>query len=604
MLYGENMKPALAAAGTNSAFNMHTNEKKRSFVFAGEDSASDDFGSFGPSASSTKKKTSKPSNKKPSRKKIHIPVKAIIIAAIALVTVIAIIWGLTALLLNSPKKGIVAEDNVFFVITDSDGKNRVVSNGKLLKDVFNGEITLTPSADASFAYISEKIDTEDGEKESLYILENSKIKDLQIKANEILDLAPYGKGILYTEIVGDDTRVHCYSDNSFSSITSSPWADNFIISGDGTTVVYTMEDNNNPGRFTLEYFQDSSSDTVEAVANFIPVAISNDGRFVYGTPANPDLGEDLYVIDLKKGPEKATEPVRITEEKTNGSYQGIIAMNKKGDEIIFFTETDKGYESYFYNVSDDNPKGISSQGIVMPLYTDTKVVCPDTFIKSCFVCSTEIIDDDGNEKDITSTYYLDKKGARKIADAEGEFSADGKYFYFKDEHSTLYRVSLSSKDFEEDTETIANYVLDYAIVEKGNVYIMSDNGATTGTVYYWKASTGKNTIISSNAILDSMEQSANSVYFAEKGKEQTTICVSTSGSALEKASFKTDLEETPEIKMGYGDKGYAYFVDDSGAVNLYYTSNGKKFSLVTKDCTVDGVDTESTEEPTDSSEQN
>ena len=89
-----------------------------------------------------------------------------------------------------------------------------------------------------------------------------------------------------------------------------------------------------------------------------------------------------------------------------------------------------------------------------------------------------------------------------------------------------------------------------------------------------------------------MNLCANTLYFSETKStsdgESTVIYTSTDGSAKAPAEFKSiNLTKAPTMQMGVGKNGYAYVVDDdSNAMVLFFTSNGKKFDLVAEDCSL------------------
>ena len=84
---------------------------------------------------------------------------------------------------------------------------------------------------------------------------------------------------------------------------------------------------------------------------------------------------------------------------------------------------------------------------------------------------------------------------------------------------------------------------------------------------------------------------ANTIYFSEgvieDGDEATAIFMSTDGGAKVPAEFKSvELTKSPTIVMGVGKNGYAYVTDDNDVTMLFYTSGGKKFNLITDNCTL------------------
>lgn len=597
MLYNKTMRPAYAGAGSNSFSTADGSKINQHVAFAEGHSASDDFGSFGGSQKPprTQQRTTPPPRqpkRAPQRNSSGISLKPILIAVAAVIAIVLLIMMIVAIF-SAPKKEIKLDDNAYFVYTDDSGKNYVVANGKVLKHTFEGEVKLVTAKDSSFAYVFEQItssDTEDAGTK-IYILKGNSLKDTKAKADEILVLAEYEPGIIYKK----NSRAYYYSSSDHSPITTNASAANFDISGDGSTVIYTVDSTREVGYTELMYFCNGGAEKIGPLG-FLPVGISNNGRYVYGINESSGI---LYYLDVRKGGEKV-DRATITQA-SDGIFSEITGMNVDGNEIIFCTETaEKGIVSYFYKVGSSAPTLIS-EGYFTPINADRDVVCPDTFVNSYFKCNKNVTALDGGSQNVTMTYFFDKsEGARPMASTTGQFSPDNKYFYYINEDNNLVRVPLNSRDFAKDTEKVMADVTDFAVVEKGDVYIMIPDGKY-GMIFFWDASTAKRTVITYDANLNSMELSVNSVYFSETVADETVVYVSTSGSSKEKASFKSaSLTETPKMQMGAGEKGYAYFTDANGTTKLYYTANGEKFSLVASGCTISGVTSGvSTEKPTD-----
>ena len=584
MLFKNFMRPAYATAGGNSSNKAARSEIKKYMAFAADQSASDDINAFGnfsqaPKAEPRRQAPPPPRNRRPAGKpapKGQFPLKSVLLACGALVAVVLVIVILVAIF-SAPQKDIKAEDNAYFAYADSNGKYHVVSNGKTLNNEFEGTVKIQPALDYSFAYVFEEISNEEGVGTKIYILEGTKLEAIEALASKIIDLAALKPGIVYKE--AKDSRVWYYSDDDHAPITKDSSADNFMISDDGTTVVYTIESQKDEDVENLKYFRSGVSIPQNVGPNnFEPVNISNDGSYVYGLAPNGAL----YYLHIEKGGEKCSEKA-ITNNKY-GEFGAIVSMNARGDEIIFYTESEeKGIVSFMYKIKDTEPKQIA-EGLFTPVYADAEVVCPETFLNSYFVCQKSIADEEGNTEDVTWTYFLDKDGARKMANTTGKFSPDGKYFYYIDEDNNLVRITLSSDDFAKSRKAISNDVTEFAIIESGDIFISSQR-----TILLWDCSSEKNKRITFNADEKSMALCGNSLFFTETDNEDVlTVYFSQSGAAKEKADFKSAIPTaTPKFSMGIAEKGYAYFTDENGNTKLFYTSNGKKFELVADTCTID-----------------
>lgn len=611
MLFKNNMRPAFATVGADSSAKADRS-KIKDFFTRSEQSADDDFNAFG--NVSDKQRASAPRQERPQQPKRPVrrkPVKpqiqwvpiltvaAVVVAVVLLVVVLVSIF-------SAPQKNIKAEDDAYFMYVDKNGDYRVVSNGEVLDKTFGEIKELRLANDNSFAYIFESISDEETSESGIkmYILKGKKLTEVEAIASsmdDIIDTAEYEPGIIYKE----NTGVTYYSTDEHAPITSKATADNFIISGDAKTVVYTTASTENPDKTKLNYFVGGISLTI-GPENIVPVMLSIDGKYVYGIHYSGEL-HSLACLEVEDEGESCNNYI-IAQSKEYGTIKGITGMNVKGNEIVFCAEKTKidensgdtvsaGVVSYMYKIKDSKPEEIA-EGKFTPIFSDNSIVCPETFINTYFKCekTVETVTEDGTEnKNVTLTYFLTKKGATLVASTEGTFSPDGKYFYFidqLDEHTKkLMRTKLGSKNFQKDTELIMEDVHSFSIIENGDVYVMREEDAklNKGHIYFWDSSTGKPNRVSYNAALDSMTICANSIFFAETEEDKTTIYISTAGSAKQEAEFKSATPAvTPTIEMGYGKKGYAYFVDADDSVKLYYTSNGKKFSQKSDSCEIIG----------------
>lgn len=589
MLFKNAMRPAYAVAGGESSARPDRFKTKEILTRSEQSAFDDEYGSFNNQGNPAPKKQPAPQKQKPATPKrpkrkggfsafLKDNGKGLLLVGGVLVALILLI-ALFVAVFSAPQKNIKLEDNVFFTYVDADGKHRVVANGETVKQAFEGEVKLIPAKDSSFAYVTETVAGEEGTTYNIAVLKGSKLEAVVTDASEIIACAEYEPGIIYKA----GSRFHYYSSSNHSPITNNTSADNFVISGDASTVVYTVDSSKEEGKQELRYFRKGSSPVIGY--NFVPQAISIDGKYVYGI-----FKSVLCCITVEDDGDKYTPAV--ISDKSYGEILGVTGINAEGDEIIFSAATAAKTMSYMYSIKG-GAKPIA-EGVFIPTYSGVNVVCPKTFIDTYFTCEKSIYDEE-NEKTETlvSTYYLDKDGARKLADAEGKFSPDGKFFYYINEDTALARVALSSKNFESATNDVTNMdgVTDFAIIENGDINVMVED-VNKGWIYYLDAATLDNKVISHSADLGSMRVCANSIYYSETNSDDaTTIYVSTEGSSPEKAKFKSaSPTETPIIVMGGGKKGFAYFTDENGSVKLFYTSNGKKFSSVTDSCTIPGYD--------------
>ena len=607
MLFKNNMRPALATAGASGADSARGKKANDIFTRAEID---EDFNAFGKGAekprtapnrqggSSQNGRPSRPSRPPQRRRKpaTNFSWKPVLFAGLAVVALILVIVILIAIF-AAPKKNIKLEDDIYFTYVDSDGKYRLVSNNNVLKDTFDGELEIVPAKDASFAYVYEKISEDENSGYKMYLLDGKKLTPVEATADsKPLAVADYEPGIVYKQ----NGRTYYYSKDDQVPITGSDTADNFMISGDAKTVVYTIESSNKDGQYELRYFCNGGSAKVGPY-NFVPSAISNDGKYIYGIFRNV-----LCYITVKDNGK--TYDNGVIANNTFGEILSITGMNVDGNEIIFCAQPANKLTpvSYMYKIGDSEPKQIAD-GVFTPIYADSKIVCPETFLNSYFICQKEVMDEEGDTSVEVATYFLDKKeGARKMADTVGRFSPDKKYFYFIDEdrENSLMQLKLNSKDFSDGLYPVLSDVVDFDVTESGNIYAMIDARAKDGNkgiIYFWDRSDKKTKLSSDSADLDSMKICVNSAYFSETNEDGSTkVYISTEGSAKKEVEFKSaNLTATPEIVMGAGKKGYAYFIDKDGSTKLFYTSNGKKFSSVCNSCKIAGFTKEPEASPED-----
>ena len=602
MLKNSSMRPAYATVGSQANNGKATGSEYIAFS-AGQ--VEDDFNSFGGTSAKSgasaqrprpQQKKARPSNTPRRRNNpfSNLDPKVILIGVVALVAVILLICLLVAVF-SSPNKSIEKEDNVYKVYMTADGASYgILSNGKKIDHVFDGEIELYPAKDNSFAYVFEEVLTDDGNTVTrMYILDGKNLDLVQAEADKIIKWANYEPGIIFKE----GGVVQFYSESAFEDISSDPSADNFIISGDASTVVYTELSGRDRETTTVKYFRNAGFNDIGSTEGLIPTAISNDGNYVYAY----DETNALYYIEVsKRGASFEQNPI---VESTAYTFNSVNSLNVDGTEVVFsYVHTNGKLVSWIYQVGDKKPVGIG-EGVFKYLPSDNKTVCPASLIDAYFTAEKTVTDEEGNTSKVTSTYFYDGKSARKLADEIGQFSPDGKYFYYIDSESADFvRVPLSSKNFEEDAAVVTRAIESFVLTEKGDLYTYSKpTSSTGGKIVFRKASSdGTSKSVSHRSDTGSMFLCGSTIYFTETLNDELKIYSSTNGATKEEVTFKKVLFETPlTIEMGAGEKGYAYFVDSNGDTKLLYTSNGKTFDIVLDACFVPGYDSGFTPPTTD-----
>ena len=551
----------------------------------------DDFGNFGSSAPKRSARPSRKAPKKPAKKSFFnkdMNLKPFVFAGIAVVALLVII-SLIAVACSMPGSDAKISDTVYFTYIDEDNKYHVVVNGDEISKTFENEIELIPAADNSFAYILEKLES----STKMHVLSGKKLKTSNEEADKCISFAALEPCIIYSR----NGSYKCFTDGEFNTrIVKEKGVADFVISADASAIVYTYEktDSNGEDYKALRYYYDSVNTEPEGIKNIIPIAISSNGRYVYGqvdeNETNKHAGQ-LCVIDMKAKEIKAKV---ITSSSTYGDFGEITAMNTNGDEIIFYTEKDtQGTLSFRFSLKDKKVNYLG-KGIFKHFSIDSMVLTPSTFMGEYFSVQNSYDDDDDGNNGAVSTYCLKKSGTVKVTNADGKFSPDGKYFYFVDEKkSQLARIPLSAKNYEESVEYILviDDVKDFVITQKGDVYILDGNKDNLVLSFVEPSTTKKPILISDEINQDSINICSNTVYFSagviEDEEESTAIFTSTDGGAPVPAEFKSvELTKTPTIGMGAGKNGYAYVTDDNDVTMLFYTSGGKKFNLVSDNCTL------------------
>ncbi len=594
MLKNSSMRPAYATVGSQGTNGKASGSEYISFS-AGQ--VEDDFNSFGDTSAKAGASAQRPKQKQPQKRPrpsntpkrrsnplSNLNPKMILIGVAVLVAVVLLICLLVAVF-STPNKAIEKEDNVYKVFVSADGASYgILSNGKKIDHTFDGEIELHPAKDHSFAYVFEEVLADDGNTVMrMYILDGKNLELVQADADKIIAWADYEPGIIFKE----GGVVQFYSKNAFEDISSDSSADNFLVSGDASTVVYTELSGRNRENTAVKYFRNAGFNDIGETEGLIPTAISNDGTYVYAY----DETNALYYIEVSK--RGASFEQKAIVESTSYTYESVNALNVDGTEIVFsYVHTNGKLVSWIYQVGTKKPVAIG-EGVFEYFSADNKTVCPSSLIDAYFVAEHTVTDEDGDSEKVISTYLYDGKKARKLADEIGQFSPDGKYFYYIDSESADFvRVPLNSKNFEEDSVVVAKTIDSFVLTEKGDIYTYSKPSSTAGgKIVFRKASDSTSKSVSHRSNAGSMFLCGSTVYFSETLNDELKIYSSTDGATKEEVGFKKVICETAlTIEMGSGDKGYAYFVDSNGDTKLLYTSNGKTFDIVLDACLIPGYD--------------
>lgn len=598
MFFKNELRPQMAFAGAaDSSFGATKKRRYDSMTFASAESS--DFGAFGYESSGRFKGTGGNRKKKKSFDGFDLSnPKVLTIAIVAAVLVLAIvIGGLVMLFSNLNLSGnVLYEDNAYMAYQNSEGKTYVLANGKLVKQDFDGEVQLIPAKDNSFAYVFDNIDGEI----YMYVINGSKIERVSDRpATRVLAWAGLEPGILF-ETGSDKTetnKYNIYSDKyGTQTFTTGPQApDNFILSDDAETAIFTTKKDRNSSDNAdrvLTIFRDGVEDkiTPENGASCIPVAVSKDGRYVYNVRTNSNGNPMLWITDINK---KQSWDIPNSEH-----FLCIAEMNVKGDEVLFCTGTglnagetatlenvleggfsDVSTSLYRHKAPEDNLTTYIGKNVVVKANKDTDVAIYKSFLDKYL---TTLLPADSDDSSVICTFHIDKKYVvQRIAETtsyiDGQFSPDGKYFYFVDKNEALKMVDL--KDRLTTNAFNAGNVSAFAVTKKGNLFILDSED---NSICYIKKSTQKQIRYNSDNF-DSMSfhDVANKVYFTNGNSEESSVWIAEEGKEEHVAKFGSlELNTIPYFSTTYGKKCYAAVVDtETGNISIYYSSNGSRFKL-------------------------
>lgn len=570
MFFKREMRPqTVGAPAPDSAWN----KKLSSVMFNTATDAPSDFGGFGdeperPSAPSGGNRGGNRSG----FSGIKLDRKVVIIASAIAVVVLALLIVLGVALLSGDGN-IRYENNAYMSYVDSQGGYHILSNGEHIDHVFEGDVDLIPAADNSFAYVFDH----GGDGVYMYILEGKKLVPvLDTPVDSYLATATLEPGIVFTESASSGLNYMLYNEKLGIEmiVKESKDPDHFVISGDGETVVYTIADDDSDDRI-LYMYQDRIPEHVTDTS-CVPVAVSNYGDYIY-VQINTKGVRKLGIRDVKK--EK-----NFTVDGSD-NFLGILEMNIKGDEIIFCTGNGPddladifdgdidGVSSHLYRhkASEDNSTVSLGDNFVKSVKVDPEIAIYKNFADKYF--ETTVYDDPTADK---HTYHLTSKYEKETLCAySGKFDTNGDYFYYLNKDKELIQMDLNSKT----RETVPAYngtVLDFAVTEKGNIYLLDDDN----NLVFRKTSTGRPDRPSSFATAMSFYTGSNKVYFSEL--ESEVIYLSEEGSDKDIAKFgSTELTGVPYFSKGTGKKCFAVLYDETKETySVFYTSNGNRFNYI------------------------
>ena len=588
MFLKNNFRHAYAHAGADVQ-TAKSNRMRDAIMFEEADEVAD-FGSTGGTS-----KTG--GNSAPRKSGSGFNAKPVIIAVIAFIAIILLVIGIVAIA-TSISKDIKCEDNSFIAYEDHDGVARVAVNGKFIAE-YEGDIELIVADDRSFAYVIETY--EDG-KQMLYVISTKEQTTITLDpVTKVLGTASLKPGAIWYD--NSEDRVYHYTKESGTdsmltkaSINSYVNSDNhnFIISGDGETVVfYKLGDTNNP-KDKLMMYKDHEASPIISKSNHFPVAVSDDGSVIYVKTTSSDTGvTTLHVVTVIDGM-YSTYPVAT-------GFSSMVAMNIKGDEIVYTTTGEDASVNTFTvklnlkSITDElTPKKIGKNLVFTPIDPKGEIARFETFEKCFFTVQNELAYELASAAGVTVNYlyYLesyDEPQAERISPTPGQFSPNGKHYFSVNKNGALGYYDLNSKSSMSEfikIRTSEETIIDFAVTQKGNIYWLSEGNR----LMYHNLSKGENTPISNSADAISMHTAANVLYFTTDGT--LGVFSTKEGSKAEKADMgSVNATGLPVFANANAKETFAGYYDaESDEWALIYTSNGKSFKAVSNCVSIGGIE--------------
>lgn len=514
--------------------------------------------------------------------------KNIIIAAIVGVLVLLLVAGIVVVAMTRDHH-ILKEDNAYLVYTDSNGYH-LLSNGQEIEKDFEGEVKIEVAADNSFAYVTEEVDGEF----YIYLLKGKKLEPITTSAVEqVVAYAALKPGVVYKH----RGSFRLYSEKYGVETITKKAAENFLISSDASTVVYTAPKNDAADVNEMIVFQDGANTTLNSKNNCVPAAVSNYGDYIYASFVN-DEAKKLSVFTTKDLDNPQGEVIAETD-----GFVGILAQNVKGDEILLLTSIDGTTEDeeteeliptikthtkiYRYSKKGEHSATKLAEAVMLPMSANPDIVFFDDFSE---VYLTAYRPENFAQRAI---YYMDKKyepsRIAKYTLPEGieqdscTLSPDENYLYYINNDKDLIQMDLESSTY--NTKELGFGVNEFYVTQKGNIYYLDESGE----LFFREPTAKRNTPIADFVTDISFYRYSNTLFFTKE--EGENIFSSKEGSDEDIVKMgDAQVTALPEFYNTNSKQSYAAYYDsmDNSGI-LLYTSNGKRFKMITNDClTING----------------
>lgn len=372
--------------------------------------------------------------------------------AVALVLILCIVLGIA----NSGN-GFISHDHHYYAHAHDDSIY-IFRDGKMLKDKIDGSDVSKVAASLDGNVFAFQID-----RERLISVTGSKYT---VVAEEVggFDISVNGQGIVYSDKEGDETVLKLYNTKNGKSKVikeNCKGLDSVVISPDGKTVSYLMEDED--GESTLYYFDGSKS--IKIASNDMSlVGMSNKGKYIY-VISEKEGGNVLYVYNTK------------SEKESLGSISSSrISFNVDHTQVMFYSEG-----KTYISTKGHPAEKVSSYEIRLLLTNDAidfrvrrSLTHP---VKSLYKHVYVGVD----SKDNTSAWYIHSnsdKSSKLVPNIElPSLDQSGEYLYYCS-NDELRVIKISDGDSASEKYKVIGSDVDYYVItsDRSKAYCISNDG--------------------------------------------------------------------------------------------------------------------------------
>ena len=455
-----------------------------------------------------------------------LPLKKILVAAAAVVLLALVLilcfscGGNGNFVKEEGELRSLSSEDTLYLLSSATGKLTKVEGGNYIKGNLTGDVAVIVGEDELSYFARNKV---------------SKISD------EAIDyvMSADGSTVLYTVNDDDEYELFRYADGKSKSVAKDIDPDIFCISPDGSAIGYCKHDDDD----CIGYIVIGNGKAQSLGKNKVPFAISDGGKFVYFAKDN----ESYYV---QKGT-KEDSRVKLTDSI------GDFYLNIDGSQIIF---TDDGKTKI--SVKGKDPVKMTSKSIsdvVLPTGTASYYSYIDEVC--CTVCGVKSFAGCCIEAGSKLCYVSKKFEANSVADADGFLAEDGKTFIYQDDED-IEMVNVTKKDPE--SKTLAKDAQLLSVSKDGKSYYYLNDDVE---VMYQKVSSKKGTkLIEADEVEDA--GFFDDVFFYTVDNELYRTAGGSKAAKVKDVKDDVDSVYATDFIVLVGTE------DD----DYYYSTDGKKFS--------------------------